>query len=225
MGLIKGIDLLLIISTFFTIVLPVFFKLKHPTKNNIRLYRRLTIEGKIFAISCSVLLLLGIVRIFFIPNNASSEKPVVDVIALDRGNPIIVKDSLSNAYQFVVSIGTITPTLAYNIKDEMTLINFINGNFINGGTTNSPQTNESIILDTSSSLRLRYTFDADEKEPKTNISFIFLKILYKNIDGIQQLPLKKIYRFDLINLKKQLYEANYIEYEKIKKVLIDKKIW
>lgn len=225
MGLINFIDLLLVISAFLSIVLPVFFRLKNPTKRRTSLFKKLTIEGKIFAISCSVMLLLGVLKIFFIPVNFSSEKPIVDVLSLQRGNPIIVKDSVSNTYQFIVSVGTITPILAYNIRDEMTLINYLNNSYVDGGTTISPQTNESMILDTTSSLRLRYTFYADSKEPKTNLSYFYLKILYDNVDGIQQPPLRKIYRANIKNLKEQIPEVNYIEYEKIKNMLKKRKKW
>ncbi|QNA42826.1 hypothetical protein [Lacibacter sediminis] len=170
-------------------------------------------------------ILTGLVSIIEGISNKNSNRPILDVLTYDRPNPILVKDSLFERYQFIASVGTLTDEMAYKIKEKFVLINAFKGGYVIGGSTTINQANESIILEKQTALRFSSEFWNDIRQPKTDSCYYFLKVDYENESGDEQKPLRKIYGFTLMDVKKPIYEVNSHTYQLMKKILIKENQW
>lgn len=155
---------------------------------------------------------------------APNQEPLIILSQVEGANPSIVLNNDDGKLYFTIHIQSSNTNVIHNLQDVNTIIPIIKGKFITVGSTKEGATNETFTLGNFPfKVEYGFSFKGSTSVPDTVIDY--LKINYKDNNYKQEQPFRSIYMFNPNKPDQVMYGTSEFDYAKIKKYLIDNKLW
>jgi len=154
----------------------------------------------------------------------SSEKPETPILDLMPNSTITNVDK--GTFNILIQIRSVNNYVAKDIKDALLTLHLDKGNLKYISSTHARALSDNQIMEKDKSLTVTYPYEFVGDYKKMDTCFLFLKVNFKNMANVEQSPLRGVFIVTPDTFQnKVVQEANDEQYNKVRRYLIENKLW